>query len=386
MKPAVDATLGDGRYRLEQRLGAGGMATVWLAVDERLDRPVAVKIVADALADDESWIKRFKREARAAAALSHRGVVPVFDYGVEEGRPYLVMEYVPGGTLAQRLSADADAHADAGARRTGRPDGAAGRPPTPEHLARELLEALGAVHAAGILHRDIKPANLLLDGHGHVRLTDFGIAQPRHSTSLTRTGMVVGTLRYLAPEVAAGQPATVQSDLYSAGVVIRQVAGEHPAPAPEALVAALTAHDPGERPASASAALELLRDATTATRPVTTDGDATRPMPVHEGATRPMPAGPRSAQPGLAGARPRRPAPAGPRTVQPPPARRRRPQRALLPAGAAVVVLIVIVILLTTGGGSGHAPAKIPSPAPAQASVARQVQALERIVVNATRR
>jgi eukaryotic-like serine/threonine-protein kinase len=378
VRPAVDSTLGDGRYRLEQRLGAGGMATVWLAADERLDRPVAVKIVADTLADDESWIKRFKREARAAAALSHRGVVPVFDYGVEDGRPYLVMEYVPGGTLAQRLTAggDADADADTGTRRTRRPDGAAGRPPSPEHLARELLEALGAVHAAGILHRDIKPANLLLDGHGHVRLTDFGIAQPRDSTSLTRTGMVVGTLRYLAPEVAAGQPATVQSDLYSAGVVIRQVAGEHPAPALEALVAALTAQDPGERPASASAALELLRDATTATRPVTLDGDATRPMPVDPDATRPMPADEGAT----------RPMPAGPRTPQPPAAQRRRPQRALLAAAAAVVALIVIVILLTTEGGSGRTPAKIPSPAPAQASVARQVQALERIVVSATRR
>ncbi|HEY2441121.1 MAG TPA: protein kinase [Solirubrobacteraceae bacterium] len=382
MRPAVDTTLGDGRYRLEQRLGAGGMATVWLAVDERLERPVAVKIVADTLADDESWIKRFKREARAAAALSHRGVVPVFDYGVEDGRPYLVMEYVPGGTLAQRLTADADT----GARRTRRPDGAAGRPPSPEHLARELLEALGAVHAAGILHRDIKPANLLLDGQGHIRLTDFGIAQPRDSTSLTRTGMVVGTLRYLAPEVAAGKPATVQSDLYSAGVVIRQVAGERPAPALEALVAALTAEDPRERPASASAALELLRDATTATRPVTTDGDATRLMAVDESATRPMPAGPRSPRPGAAGARTPRPASAGPRTLQPPPARRRQPQRALLAAGAAVIALIVVVILLTARGGSGQAPGKIPSPAPAQASVARQVQALERIVVSATRR
>src|ERR1700757_1619933 len=103
MKPAADVTLADGRYRLEQRLGAGGMASVWLALDERLGRPVAVKIVADTLADDEQWVRRFKREARAAAMLSHPGVVQVFDYGVEDGRPYLVMEYVPGGTLADRV-------------------------------------------------------------------------------------------------------------------------------------------------------------------------------------------------------------------------------------------------------------------------------------------
>jgi hypothetical protein len=96
-------TLADGRYRLQRRLGAGGMATVWLARDERLQRAVAIKLIADTLAGDESWLQRFTREARAAAALSHRGVVPVFDYGVQDGRPYLVMEYIAGGNLAQRL-------------------------------------------------------------------------------------------------------------------------------------------------------------------------------------------------------------------------------------------------------------------------------------------
>ncbi|HWE09806.1 MAG TPA: protein kinase [Solirubrobacteraceae bacterium] len=384
MRPAIDTTLEDGRYRLEQRLGAGGMATVWLAVDERLGRSVAVKIVADTIADDDNWIRRFKREARAAAALSHPGVVSVFDYGVEDGRPYLVMEYVPGGTLAQRLASGSSGGDDPRQRL----DTAAGRMPHPQHLARELLEALGAVHAAGILHRDIKPANLLLDAQGHVRLTDFGIAQPQDSTSLTRTGMVVGTLRYLAPEVAAGRPATVQSDLYSAGVVIGQVAGERRAPPLDALVAMLTAPDPGERPASAAAALQFLADATTTTRPVPSDEGVTQPMPADAHTTRPMPADGRTAPPARADIRTMSPIPDGLGVLGSPPVTRAHPRREILVAGAgaALVVLIVIVIVVTAGGGSGGSPAKIPSPAPAQSTVARQVQALERIVVSATRR
>jgi eukaryotic-like serine/threonine-protein kinase len=325
MRPAVDATLGGGRYRLEQRIGAGGMASVWLAVDERLGRPVAVKIVADTLAGDEQWLRRFRREAQAAARLSHPGVVPVFDYGVEDDRPYLVMEYVTGGTLARRLKGD-DAP-----------------PPPPHRLAREMLTALGAVHAAGILHRDIKPANLLLDEGDHVRLTDFGIAQPQDATALTRTGMVVGTLRYLAPEVGAGQPASIQSDLYSAGVVIREVAGTDPVPPLADVIDALTAADPADRPASAAAALELLgsgADATTATRPLLAE-PATRPLP----RTRRLPV--------------------------------------VLAGAAAVVVAAVIVIILASGGGSTKKPAA-PTPAPAHAPVAQQIQALQRIVDGAT--
>jgi eukaryotic-like serine/threonine-protein kinase len=351
MRPAVDATLGEGRYRLEQRLGAGGMASVWLAVDQRLGRPVAVKIVADTLAGDEHWLRRFRREARAAARLSHAGVVPVFDYGVEDDRPYLVMEYVPGGTLAHRLR-DSDAPA-----------------PPAHRLARELLEALGAVHAAGILHRDIKPANLLLDEHDHVRLTDFGIAQPQDATSLTRTGMVVGTLRYLAPEVAAGRPATIQSDLFSAGVVIREAAGSDAAPPVAEMVASLTAEDPLDRPASTAAALAQLGngdDATTATQPRRAGRvarpehaePATRPL-LAEAATRPLPRSPRR--------------------------RSRRTAGAAAAAGAAVVVAIIIVIIAASAGGSPKPPT-VPAPAPAGASVAQQIQALEQIVHSAAAR
>jgi eukaryotic-like serine/threonine-protein kinase len=336
MRPAVDTTLGEGRYRLEQRLGAGGMATVWLALDERLERPVAVKIVADTLAGDEHWLRRFRREARAAARLSHPGVVPVFDYGVEEGRPYLVMEYVPGGTLAGRLA------------------GGTSPAPAPDQVARELLEALEAVHSAGILHRDIKPANLLLDEHDRVRLTDFGIAQPQDATALTRTGMVVGSLRYLAPEVAAGGPATVRSDLYSAGVVVREAAGTEPAAALAELIAALTAGDPERRPDSAAAARELLtagsRDATAETRPHRAD-TVTRPLLAGE-YSRPLPRS--RLRPGL-----------------------------LAAAAIAVVVVAILVIILATSGG-GSPPPKVPAPAPARAGVGAQVQALQRIVDSAT--
>ncbi|MGA9859677.1 MAG: serine/threonine-protein kinase [Solirubrobacteraceae bacterium] len=351
MRPAPDTTLAEGRYRLTQRLGAGGMASVWLGVDERLGRPVAVKIVADTLAGDEQWVRRFNREARAAAALSHRGVVPVFDYGVEDGRPYLIMEYIPGGTLAARLSGDGDGVPDA------------------EAVAGDLLEALGAVHAAGILHRDIKPANLLLDEHGYVRLTDFGIAQPEDASALTQPGLVVGTLRYLAPEVAAGGPASIQSDLYSVGVVLRQLSGRRASPRLARLVAALTAEAPSDRPVSAAAALQLLgaappRPKPAPSRPGTAspraDTAPTRILAGETTATRHQAEGlrrhginPRLAYGGL--------------------------------AGIVVLVLIVVVVALSSGGSSPSAGTAA-SPAPATAPLARQFQGLEAIVKSAARR
>ncbi|HET8976889.1 MAG TPA: serine/threonine-protein kinase [Solirubrobacteraceae bacterium] len=380
MRPAVHVTLGEGRYRLQQRLGAGGMASVWLASDERLGRSVAIKIVADTLADDERWVTRFNREARAAAALSHRGVVHVFDYGVEDGRPYLVMEYVRGGTLAEPLAASRGSSGD------GRRPDAQRSPIEPIQLARELLEAVGAVHAAGILHRDIKPANLLIDDHGHVRLTDFGIAQAQDSTGLTRTGMVIGTLRYLAPEVAAGHPATVQSDLYSAGVVIRQVAGEPPPPRLVALIDALVAEDPGDRPESARAALALLQQAaaeeptgTAETRPVSQSRTARWPAATPETITQRLRTGATS---------PRRPFSATGGTA---PASRRIARGPAYVMAALLVVVIIIVLVTSVGGsGSGSRPSSggsaAPSPAPSTASVSGQVKAMDRIIESATRR
>jgi serine/threonine protein kinase len=321
------------------------MASVWLAHDERLDRPVAVKLVADALAGDERWLARFRREARAAAALAHPAIVSVFDYGVEEGRPYLVMEYVPGVTLAARLR-----------------EGEAPSQREVEGLARELLEAIGCVHAAGIVHRDVKPANVLLDEQGHLHLTDFGIAQPEDATSLTQTGVVIGTMRYLAPEVSAGEAASVRSDLYAAGVVIRELAGPEPAPRVADLIAALTAPDPGERPPSAAAALRRLEDDQT---------EPTLAQPV-TGTTRRMAPDP-----------PARAAPSALRWLH---------ANGIPPAaayGIAVLAVLVVVLALVRGGsapsgGSTSAPA--PTPAPASAPLDAQLRTLGRVVDHAARR
>jgi serine/threonine protein kinase len=247
------AVLGD-RYRLERRIAAGGMATVWLAHDLQLDRDIAVKILSDVLAETPSYAERFRREARVAAGLSHPNLVRMFDYSGETERPYIVMEHVAGGTLADRIAA-------------GKADEV-----NPDRLARELLGALAAIHSAGVVHRDVKPSNVLLDNDGGAHLTDFGIAQPEDATQLTRTGEVIGTLKYMAPEVLAGEPATERSDLYALGVVLRECLAGRVAPQLEAMIDRLTAPGPQERPASATHALALLETygqrATTATIPL----------------------------------------------------------------------------------------------------------------------
>jgi eukaryotic-like serine/threonine-protein kinase len=156
---APGAMIGE-RYRLERRIAAGGMATVWLAHDDELGRDVAVKVLSDVLAEDPAYVARFQREARVAARVSHPNLVEMFDYSGEAERPYIVMEHVGGGTLADRIrSGDADAI-------------------DPEQLAGQLLGALAAIHEAGVVHRDVKPSNVLLDVNGEAHLTDFGIAQP----------------------------------------------------------------------------------------------------------------------------------------------------------------------------------------------------------------
>lgn len=230
---------GEGRYALERSLGYGGMAAVWLARDERLARPVAIKILSETLAGERDYLARFEREAQVAAGLAHPNLVSIYDYGTERGRQYLVMEYVPGGDLAARLEAGGAAD--------------------PERLARELLSALRHIHEAGVIHRDVKPQNVLLGDEERALLTDFGIAQPRDATSLTETGLVLGTARYLAPEVMAGEPPDERSDLYSLGVVLKEATDARPAGSElGALVAALHAEDPDARPASAAAAIDML--------------------------------------------------------------------------------------------------------------------------------
>jgi serine/threonine protein kinase len=245
----VQAALGGGerlgeRYRLERLIGSGGMATVWRARDERLHRTVAVKVISDALAADPSWRTRFAREARTAASISHPNLVSIFDFDSGAARPYLVMEHIPGGTLAQRAAQGPLA------------------PSEIERLASELLSAIACVHRAGILHRDIKPANVLLDRDGHARLTDFGIARLEDGTCVTQPGQVLGTLRYLAPELVRGAPPSRAADLFALGVLLRElpVAGELRPESAEAL-AALSAPEECDRPARAEDVLARLDSA-----------------------------------------------------------------------------------------------------------------------------
>jgi len=223
------------RYRLERLLGRGGMASVWLASDRVLERPVAVKVLSDTIASDPEFLARFRREARVAAGLSHPNLIGVYDYAEGAERPYLVMEYVPGDNLAERMSQNAEIDC--------------------ERLARELLGALDHIHAAGIVHRDIKPQNVLIAPDGSAKLIDFGIALPKDATSLTHTGLLLGTARYLAPEVMNGKPATERSDLYSCGVVLRDCIGDDPPGHLRALMERLSTADPRGRPASAEEAV-----------------------------------------------------------------------------------------------------------------------------------
>ena len=224
--PSTPTTLG-GRYQLLEVMGRGGMGEVWAGRDLRLGRGVAVKLLSPTMASEPGVRERFDEEARSAARLSHPNVVLVFDSGEHEGTPYLVMELLPGRTLADEVAVG---------------------PLEPERARRiglEVLGALGASHGAGILHRDIKPGNVLLTSGDTAKLGDFGIAKSTEGLNLTSTGMIVGTAAYLAPERVAGQPATPQSDLYAVGVVLYEaLSGRKPfqADTPIGLMRAVEAH------------------------------------------------------------------------------------------------------------------------------------------------
>ena len=262
-----------GRYRLGDRIATGGMGEVWRAVDLVLDRPVAVKLLREEYAQHPETLARFRAEARHTAALSHPGIAQVYDYDdAGPGQPpFLVMELVNGPPLTQLLA-------------RGPLD-----PARALDVVAQAATALGAAHAAGLVHRDIKPGNLLVAPDGTVKITDFGIAHAAGSAPLTRTGTMIGTPAYLAPERVAGAPAGPASDLYSLGIVAYEcLAGALPfagtpmevalahqyqslPPLPAAvppqvagLVAELTARDPALRPRSAgevAARAGQLRDA-----------------------------------------------------------------------------------------------------------------------------
>ena len=192
-------TLAAGRYRIERTLGHGGMAVVYLAHDEELHRRVAVKVLAEHLAGDDNFRTRFLQESKLAGRLSHPNVVQVYDAGETKGSPYIVMEYVPGDTIAQRGKLS---HLEA------------------VPLALQACAGLQHAHNAGLVHRDVKPANLLVREDDVLKVADFGIAQAAELTRLTQHGTVLGTAAYLSPEQAAGEEVTTATDIYSLGAVV----------------------------------------------------------------------------------------------------------------------------------------------------------------------
>ncbi len=337
----------DGRYRIERLLSTGGMATVWLGNDARLHRPVALKFLSDVLALDHDYVTRFSREARVAAGLSHPRLVSIYDFSGEPPRPFLVMEYIPGGTLDERLRS-ASGQLDAG------------------QVIRDLLGAVAHIHSAGVVHRDIKPANLLIGPDGRIRLTDFGIAQPPDGTRMTATGMVLGTARYLAPEVLRGQPADARSDLYACGVVLRSMLGARAARRLRELAARLTEDEPSRRPRTANEALAWLdgepSDAATApTRSVA--GPAEGTAPTRRAAVSQTP----------------------PVTWERHTVRVRVPRRAAAVAGLVVVAVVALAVVLSGGGGGNGGGSAVSSPPGRTAPLNSQLQYLDRSIDTARR-
>jgi serine/threonine-protein kinase len=192
-----------GRYRLVELLGQGGMATIFRANDAQLGRDVAVKVLRSEYGRDPAFVARFRQEAQSAAALNHPNVVNVFDYGMESGDPFIVMELIDGGDLASVIHEHGPLDPVAAAR-----------------IAQQIYEALDAAHARGIIHRDIKPTNVLLTSGGRVKVADFGIARAFSEAQLTMPGTTLGSVHYFSPEQARGEMVTSASDVYSAGLVL----------------------------------------------------------------------------------------------------------------------------------------------------------------------
>ncbi|KUO65777.1 MAG: serine/threonine protein kinase [Gracilibacter sp. BRH_c7a] len=192
-----------GRYEIEEKIGAGGMAIVYKARDTLLNRTVAIKVLREQFVSDEGFIRRFRREAQSAASLSHHNIVSIYDVGKDGEADYIVMEYVKGYTLKEIIRKQA--------------------PFSPEraiYIVRQIAEALAHAHANNIIHRDIKPQNILVTMDGRAKVTDFGIARAASSATLTHTGDIVGSVHYLSPEQAKGAQTNEQSDIYSLGIIL----------------------------------------------------------------------------------------------------------------------------------------------------------------------
>ena len=298
-----DVLLG-GRYRLVRMIGSGGMGTVWEAEDENLGRPVAVKVLSESLAGGERAVRRFEREARAAARLSGPHVAAVYDFGRSEGRPYIVMELVRGETLADRL-----------AREGGLPPLEASR------IATQMAEALEEAHAAGVVHRDVKPGNVMLTSAGDVKVMDFGIAAAAWAQRITTSDLFLGTPSYVAPEQAKGEKSTAASDVYALGAVLYEMVAGRPPFVGESPVAVAVAHiredppplgqlagdvpptiaaaamtalakDPAERPASAAAFASMLREPTLPLQPIDAPEETIPLAPAAPGAEETKPLSP----------------------------------------------------------------------------------------------
>ena len=200
-------TFVDDRYELRHPVGSGGMADVFLAHDEVLDRDVALKLLKAQYAEDEEFVERFRREARSAASLSHPHIVPIFDQGESgDGTYYIAMEYLPGGTLKDRIM-----------------ERGALPPRTAVAVALQIAEALQTAHERGVIHRDIKPPNILITDSGHVKVADFGIARAADATTISHPGDILGSAKYMSPEQATGEKVGPASDLYSLGVVLYEM-------------------------------------------------------------------------------------------------------------------------------------------------------------------
>src|SRR5919106_5689468 len=334
---SMDGRVLAGRYAVGELLGRGGMAEVYLATDRVLDRPVVVKILGSWLASDRSFVERFRREALAAARISHPGLVAVYDAGTEDDVQYIVMERIPGETLADVLRREGPLPAD---RARG--------------IAARVGEALAVAHAAGIVHRDVKPANVMITPDGGSKLMDLGIARGIEGESITRASSILGTAGYVSPEQARGEPVDHRSDIYSLGCVLYEMLTGRPPfdadnpvavayrhvheaplpptsleasipPALEAVVLRAMEKDPASRFPSVADMTTALNDETALVAPI----EDTRPLPSGEATT------PSSA---IGAATPPPTEPLRRRTDRPPPRRR------------TVPVLLLLVALALLGG------------------------------------